>query len=320
MENIYKFEENLLALSESDDRQEAIDEWSFVNYRLGDKDTKLRCVCGHIFWSEINVYCNERNGNTIHAGSECDKRFKDIQRRGRGTKNELLRGFMSLEKGVYENIYDHIAYSIGVRDRLCTHIESQISAFNSVGLEKLLHGIEAIIAGLESKNRPTGDLDRFIPMIQAAMAGARVTEEAARVQREADRVRHETAQRAKEEADRIYKEMGASQARAAAERRYAQRMRLEANERDEQERIQSLARAAAETATEELKRKELLNKVASEKMIAEKARAAVVRARAAEKAQITKALRSYRENFRKKIVANMQDINAALGLPSPNLS
>ena len=317
MENIYKFEENLLALSESDDRQEAIDEWSFVNYRRGDKDTKVRCVCAHTIYRAINVYCNERNGNTIHAGSECDKRFKDIQRRGRGTKNELLRDFMATEKGVYENIYDHIAYSNGVRDRLCTHIESKISAFNSVGLEKLLHGIEAIIAGLESKNRPTGDLERFIPMIQAAMAGARVTEEAAKLEAEQKAAKAEADKIAMAEASRIsaemraaaYKERAAFEARAAAERRLAEIKRIEAREK-----------VRAEVDAAERKRKELLQKAAAEKMIAEKARAAVVRARAAEKAQITKALRSYRENFRKKIVANMQDINAALGLPSPNLS
>ena len=88
---------------------------------------------------------------------------------GRSTKNELLSDFMSSEMGVYENIYDYMTYSEDVRNRLCNHIESQICAINSVALERLLHGVEAIIAGLKSKNHNTDDLERFIPMIQAAM-------------------------------------------------------------------------------------------------------------------------------------------------------
>jgi hypothetical protein len=217
MDNVYKFETNLVALSESDDLREAKDEWIFVNYRIGDRDIRVKCVCGRNFWKEINVYCNELNGNTIHAGSECDRRFKDTQR-GRGTKNEILRDFMALEKGIYENIFDYIAYSRDVLDRLCKHIESQIDAFNLVGLEKLLHGVGAIIAGLVSKNQYKGDLDRFIPMIQAAMATARVTEEATRVQREAQRMQREAERLAEEEAERLAEEEAERLAEEEAER------------------------------------------------------------------------------------------------------
>jgi hypothetical protein len=250
MEDIYRFEKHLVGMSESDDLREALAEWIFVNYRLGDKDTKVRCVCGRHVWKEINVYCNELNGNTIHAGSECDKRFKGIQRHGRA-KNELLKEFMAMEKGVYENIYDYMAYSRDVLDRLCKHIETQIGAFNLAGLEKLLRGVEGIIAGLVSKKLYKGDLDRFIPMIQATMEALRVKEEAARVQREADRARQEAdwarweADWARQEAARIAKAEAARIAKAEAEQFV----------KEEKQRKAAIAEAAQLAIKEEQQRK-----------------------------------------------------------------
>ena len=274
MEGAYKFEANIVALSESDYIKESIDEWCFVNYRLGDRDTKIRCVCGRLFWKEINVYCNERNGNTIHAGSECDKRFKDLQRRGNGVKNEFLRNFMALEKGIYENIYDYIAYSTDVLARLCKHIESQIHIFNRVGLEKILHGVEAIIAGLSSKGLYKGDLDHFIPMIQAAMATAQVTEEAERVrwaaararweaeriQREADQARQEAERLAEEEADRLAKEEAARLAKEEQQKRAAM---AEAERMANMERKNEQARRLIEEAAEKKRLLEIKEKEAA---------------------------------------------------------
>lgn len=73
----FKLFQEIIALSNADDWEEAKKEWNL--YRVYESDNPQTCLCGHYPIINICVLYNVENKNTTEVGNECVKKFFKIE-------------------------------------------------------------------------------------------------------------------------------------------------------------------------------------------------------------------------------------------------
>jgi hypothetical protein len=118
----YKFNKNLLGLSNSKVLDQAKKEWDLLDRSKYEESKK--CICQHTI-KHCNFYLNNINGNMIIVGSACSKKFGLIQ------KETSIKSFPKpiieiIKKGEYENIEDLFKYSTEVREIYIQYFKNKI--------------------------------------------------------------------------------------------------------------------------------------------------------------------------------------------------
>jgi hypothetical protein len=107
----WKLYNNLLQVSVSKNKDEAIKEWVFC-IEIKKSEMYLQCICNRKI-KNINYFYNKYNGNNIRAGSSCcSVLLSDIK--NNGSSNNTLNSLITyLSPSIYmeQNMFDHIKYS-----------------------------------------------------------------------------------------------------------------------------------------------------------------------------------------------------------------
>ena len=129
----YKFDENLLKLSQSEDLQIAKKEWREI-YREKRIDNSGVCICQHTLKNIIYMY-NIFTKYTIIVGTGCCKKFNLQVIR---VDNNILKVVIStmLKKGEYKLIDNILEYTNTIQSQLTQYIETYYHD-NKSNLEKL---------------------------------------------------------------------------------------------------------------------------------------------------------------------------------------
>ena len=122
----YKFKQNLLKASESQNFEDAILEWHFVDHdtlELGE----ISCICQHSI-SHVYYLYNIKTRLTIVVGKDC---FKKFGMKKRLLENEdllcLFRRCIRQMRGEYKTIDDIYMYCNTVQSYLITHFKEEFS-------------------------------------------------------------------------------------------------------------------------------------------------------------------------------------------------
>jgi len=143
---IYKFEENILALSTTNNVDELHREWAQVskytdpNYESNHDTDRPQCVCNRLLKKEVFVCHNKSTNKFCFLGSKCIKRIK--LKKGTGKVNSIMRDLMNClwEKGEYKSIKDLNEYSDNIRNLISAHILSSLdTSFEIYKLTELLN-------------------------------------------------------------------------------------------------------------------------------------------------------------------------------------
>ena len=121
--NRYNFEENLLALSESDNIDDAMNEWCVINKNYEVlSDGRVVCICNKTI-KHVHYACNLRTNKFAYLGTSCVGKFRT---KIKHIDNNTLRNvFMDMiGDGLYQRIFDIHGYSDEVKTRLTKHFET----------------------------------------------------------------------------------------------------------------------------------------------------------------------------------------------------
>lgn len=163
----YKFNNNLLGLSNSKLLDQAKKEWDLLDCSKYEESKK--CICQHKI-KHCNFYLNNINGNMIIVGSACSKKFGLIQ------KETSIKSFPKpiieiIKKGEYENIEDLFKYSTEVREIYIQYFKNKINAweFPWYSREEILKRMQTFkeeLEELEKKYKINWLLDFKIDLIE----------------------------------------------------------------------------------------------------------------------------------------------------------
>lgn len=118
----YKFNKNLLGLSNSKVLDQAKKEWDLLDRSKYEESKK--CICQHTI-KHCNFYLNNINGNMIIVGSACSKKFGLIQKET--SRKSFPKSLIEIiKKGEYENIEDLFKYSAEVREIYIQYFKNKI--------------------------------------------------------------------------------------------------------------------------------------------------------------------------------------------------
>jgi len=118
----YKFNKNLLGLSNCKVLDDAKKEWDLLDCSKYEESKK--CICQHKI-KHCNFYLNNINGNMIIVGSACSKKFGLIQKET--SKKSFPKPIIEIiKKGEYENIEDLFKYSAEVREIYIQYFKNKI--------------------------------------------------------------------------------------------------------------------------------------------------------------------------------------------------
>ena len=118
----YKFNKNLLGLSNSKVLDQAKKEWDLLHRSKYEESKK--CICQHTI-KYCNFYLNNINGNMIIVGSACSKKFGLIQKET--SRKSFPKSLIEIiKKGEYENIEDLFKYSAEVREIYIQYFKNKI--------------------------------------------------------------------------------------------------------------------------------------------------------------------------------------------------
>ena len=137
----YKFDENILKLSSTNDINQIGDEWVKIDSK------SLSTPSGHCICQKNNIkhiiYCyNIITKTFITVGRECSTKFgKRIKRTGNPLIVDMFKQY--IKDISYELIDDVFAYSENIKQKLEEHIEKQYK--NRINLDELLSNIKELI-------------------------------------------------------------------------------------------------------------------------------------------------------------------------------
>jgi hypothetical protein len=118
----YKFNKNLLGLSNSKVLDQAKKEWDLLDRSKYEESKK--CICQHKI-KYCNFYLNNINGNMIIVGPACSKKFGLIQKET--SRKSFPKSLIEIiKKGEYENIEDLFKYSAEVREIYIQYFKNKI--------------------------------------------------------------------------------------------------------------------------------------------------------------------------------------------------
>ena len=129
--NRYNFEENLLALSESKNIDDAMNEWSVINKNYEVlSEGRVVCICNKTI-KHVHYACNLRTNKFAYLGTACVGKFRTKIKHI--TNNTLRNVFMDMiGDGLYQRIFDIQGYSDEVRIRLTKHFETTQKHYKSL--------------------------------------------------------------------------------------------------------------------------------------------------------------------------------------------
>ena len=155
----YKFDENILELSETDDPEKLHEEWIHMSYNE-HVDIPVRCICTHVIYNP-HMFLNIKTKKMINLGTTCVKKL-------RLNKNNSVRSvflkFINGSRGEYQDICDLIKYS---NENWVTFLESIKSKVHSVWDNLIgLTEINKIIKLFSDNSIDCSDLDDIVREIQ----------------------------------------------------------------------------------------------------------------------------------------------------------
>lgn len=182
----YKFNKNLLGLSNCKVLDDAKKEWDLLDCSKYEESKK--CICQHKI-KHCNFYLNNINGNMIIVGSACSKKFGLIQKET--SKKSFPKPIIEIiKKGEYENIEDLFKYSAEVREIYIQYFKCKMKHGNYImgGLRPTSKKIESVkeeVEELEKKYKINWLLDLKIDLIEKIkeMKELELKEERERIER-----------------------------------------------------------------------------------------------------------------------------------------
>jgi hypothetical protein len=189
----YKFNKNLLGLSNSKVLDQAKKEWDLLDRSKYEESKK--CICQHKI-KYCNFYLNNINGNMIIVGSACSKKFGLIQKET--SRKSFPKSLIEIiKKGEYENIEDLFKYSAEVREIYIQYFKNKIKDFCWGSRQRILINYGTVkeeLEELEKKYKINWLLDLKIDLIEKMKdlkELIKVEEEREREEREKIRKEHE---------------------------------------------------------------------------------------------------------------------------------
>ncbi len=167
----YKFEENILLLSNSTIFEEAVQEWEGIDDKKiclnPDKTIDVKnyelCICQRRV-GNIYFYRNKRTQHTICVGTGCIRQLKRYLQKDCPTlSSKILRHVYTsqLEKGEYEIINSVVCYSNNIRNLIIEYLNNKIKNSTQV------NDINELITLLDDlKNIKEYDLSNEIEIVQ----------------------------------------------------------------------------------------------------------------------------------------------------------
>ena len=89
-----RFNNNLVELSEENEYEKCIDEWSFIEYFKKD-DYDNNCLCGRPLMNQY-YYINEKTGKIICSGKDCRQKLERLEKKTRNQKIKDISKMISL--------------------------------------------------------------------------------------------------------------------------------------------------------------------------------------------------------------------------------
>ena len=133
----FKFETNLLKVSESKDFETAKKEWQFIFKETRNERNGL-CICQRCKLKHVNYMYNVKTQHTIIVGSTCHKRFQlaNIE------ANEILSDIMKkhLKNGDYEIIENVVIYSNSIEEELINRFRIEFYEFSNLEKDRWDNG------------------------------------------------------------------------------------------------------------------------------------------------------------------------------------
>ena len=132
----YNFKQNLLALSQSKDIDEALTEWRVINKNYEHlSEGKVVCICNKVI-KRVHYVCNLRTNKFAYLGTACVGKFRNKLKHI--TNHSLRTVFMDMiSDGLYDKIFDFDGYSDEVKTRL-------VAFFDTHNFENVDEKIQAI--------------------------------------------------------------------------------------------------------------------------------------------------------------------------------
>lgn len=184
----YKFDENILKLSETDDPEKLHEEWIHMSYNE-HVDIPVTCICTHEIYNP-HIFLNIKTRKMINVGTTCVKKI-----RLKNCKNvrSVMMSFINGTRGHYKEICDLIKYS---NENWITFLESIKSKVHSVWDNLIgLTEINKIIKLFSENSIDCSDLHDIVREIQKRIDEQIQLAQASRIRAEKLRI---------EEGNRIY--------------------------------------------------------------------------------------------------------------------
>ena len=186
----YKFDENILKLSETNDLEKLHEEWIHISYNE-DIDIPVICICQHVIYN-THIYLNIKNKNIINVGTTC---VNKIRLKNCKKLRSVIMSFINGTRGHYQEICDLIKYS---NENWITFLESIKSKVDSVWDNLIgLTEINKIIKLFSDNSIDCSDLQDIVRKIQMKIDEKKQLAETHRIWTEKLRMQEE---------NRVYKE------------------------------------------------------------------------------------------------------------------
>lgn len=247
----HRFEPNILKLSQSQNIEEALQEWYFFSQdRVAHKTST--CVCNSNI-TIVHTYLNSKTGQACLLGGNCHRKMKAFARRN-GLQSSDSRTCMEFEPTTYTEITDMCAYSAAILRKLLADIYKKV--INTYNIYELLEYKKFILTFAIDTSEVVQLIDERIHQRSSEIAQAELER-----QRQAQ-LREQSLQRQREivaeeqrvlrEAARVAAEQELNRKRQEAAHKLIEQQRENARKEDElkQQRIRDAERKAAMAAQE----------------------------------------------------------------------
>jgi len=122
-ERRFRFKPNILQLSQSEDIDEALQEWYFYSQERVPHKTRT-CVCNSNI-TVVYTYLNSKTGHACLLGGNCHKEMRAVARKnGKRNVDSLL--CMEFDPTTYTEITDMAAYSSAILQKILTDIRNKV--------------------------------------------------------------------------------------------------------------------------------------------------------------------------------------------------
>ena len=122
-ERRYRFKPNILQLSQSDNIDEALQEWYFYSQERVPHKPRT-CVCNSNI-TVVHTYLNSKTGHACLLGGNCHKEMRAVARKnGKRNVDSLL--CMEFDPTTYTEITDMAAYSLAILQKILADIRNKV--------------------------------------------------------------------------------------------------------------------------------------------------------------------------------------------------